>query len=84
MRTKPLYIPVTEDPILVAFLLLTAIKMLLIEYVGDTRSICGLGSSPRGGNGNPLQYSSLENPMDGGAWWAAVHRVTKSWARLSN
>ena len=34
------------------------------------------------GNGNPLQYSCLENPVDGGAWWAAVHRVTQSWTRL--
>ena len=34
--------------------------------------------------GTPLQYSCLENPMDGGAWWAAVHRVAKSRARLSN
>ena len=37
----------------------------------------------RGENGNPLQYSSLINPMDRGAWWAAVHGVTKSWTRLS-
>ena len=36
------------------------------------------------GNGTPLQYSCLENPMDGGAWWAAVHGVAKSWARLSD
>ena len=36
------------------------------------------------GNGNPLQYSCLENPMDGGAWQAAVHGVTKTWARLSD
>ena len=36
------------------------------------------------GNGAPLQYSYLENPMDGGAWWAAVHGVMKSWTRLSN
>ena len=36
------------------------------------------------GNGNPLQYSCLENPMDGGAWWAAVHGVTESWTRLSD
>jgi len=43
-----------------------------------------LGRSPGEGNGNPLQYSCLENPMDGGAWWATVHRVTKSWTRLSN
>ena len=38
----------------------------------------------REGNGTPLQYSCLENPMDGGAWWAAVHGVTKSWTRLSD
>ena len=36
------------------------------------------------GNGTPLQYSCLANPMDGGAWWAAVHGVAKSWARLSD
>ena len=36
------------------------------------------------GNGTPLQYSCLENPMDGGAWWATVHGVTKSWTRLSD
>ena len=35
------------------------------------------------GNGDPLQYSCLENPMDGGAWWAVVHGVAKSWTRLS-
>ena len=44
--------------------------------------IPGLGSSPGGGNGNPLQYSCLENPMDRGAWGAIVHRVEKSWTRL--
>ena len=36
------------------------------------------------GDGTPLQYSRLENPMDGGAWWAAVHGVAKSWTRLSD
>ena len=36
------------------------------------------------GNGNPLQYSCLENPMDRGAWRATVHGVTKSWTRLSD
>ena len=36
------------------------------------------------GNGNPLQYSCLENPMDRGAWWAAVHGVAESWTRLSD
>ena len=40
------------------------------------------GRSPGGGSGNPLQYSCLENPMDKGAWWATVHRVTKSRTRL--
>ena len=43
-----------------------------------------LGRSPGEGNGNPLQYSCLENPMDGGAWWATVQRVTKSQTRLSH
>ena len=37
----------------------------------------GLGRSPGGGNGNPLQYYCLENPMDSGAWWATVHGVVK-------
>ena len=45
-------------------------------------TVPGLGRSPRGGNGNPLQYSCLGNPMDKGAWWATVHRVAKSWTRL--
>ena len=46
--------------------------------IRDTGSIPGLGRSPRGGHGNPFQYSCLENPMDRGAWWATVHRVAKS------
>ena len=46
--------------------------------VGDPGSIPGSGRSPGEGNGNPLQYSCLENPMDGGAWRTAVHRVTRS------
>ena len=44
----------------------------------------GSGRSPGGGNGNPLQYSWLENLMDRGAWRATVHGVTKSWTRLSD
>ena len=51
---------------------------------GDLGSIPGSGRSPGEGNGNPLQYSCLENPMDGGAWWAAVHGVAKSQTRLSD
>ena len=46
--------------------------------VGDLGSILGSGRCPGEGNGNPLQYSFLENPMDGGAWWATVHGVAKS------
>ena len=45
--------------------------LLIILYIGE-------------GSGTPLQYSCLENPMDGGAWWAAVHGVTESWTRLSD
>ena len=49
----------------------------------DSVSIPGLGRSPGEGNGNPLQYSCLETPMDRGAWWATVRRITKSQTRLS-
>ena len=45
---------------------------------GDLGSIPGLGRSPGEGNGNPLQYSCQENPMDKRAWWATVHGVAKS------
>ena len=51
---------------------------------GELGSILGLGRSPGEGNGNLLQYPWLENLMDRGAWWAAVHGVAKSRARLSN
>ena len=44
----------------------------------DAGSIPGWGRSPGGGNGNPLQYSCLENPTDRGAWWATVHGAAKS------
>ena len=47
--------------------------------VRDMGSIPGSGRSPGGGYGNPLQYSCLENSRDRGAWWAMVHRDTKSW-----
>ena len=50
----------------------------------ETRVQPEAGRSPGGRHGNPLQYSSLENPMDRGAWWATVHGVTKSWTRLSD
>ena len=48
----------------------------------DAGSSPGSGRYLGGGHGNPLQFSCLENPMDRGAWWAAVHRITKSWTQL--
>ena len=50
---------------------------------GDLDSISGWGRSTGEGNGNPLQHSCLENPMDREAWQATVHGVAKSWTRLS-
>ena len=50
--------------------------------IRDAGAIPGSGRSPGGGLGTPLQYSCLENPMDRGAWWAAVHGIAKSWTRL--
>ena len=47
--------------------------------LGDLGLISGLGRSPGGGHGNPLQYTSLEKPIDRGAWQAMVYRVAKSW-----
>ena len=51
---------------------------------GDTNSIPGSGRSPGEGNGNPLQYSCLENPMDRGTWQATVHGAAKSQIKLSD
>ena len=53
---------------------------------GDLGLIPGLGRPPGEGNGNPLQYSCLENPMDRGAWWDTVHGVIKSqmWLKRLN
>ena len=48
----------------------------------EASSVPGLGTSPGGGNGNPLQYSCWDNPMDRGAWQATVLRVSKSWTQL--
>ena len=51
---------------------------------GDLCSVSGSGRSPGEGNANPLQYSCLENPMDGRVWQAIAHRVAKSWTQLSD
>ena len=55
------------------------VKNLLAKAgdTGDAGLIPGLGKSAGGGNGNPLQYSCLENPTDRGAWWATVHGIAK-------
>ena len=52
------------------------------NIVTDKTEVPGSGRSPGGGNGNPLQYSCLENPMDRGAWQATVHTVAKSRTQL--
>ena len=51
---------------------------------GDLGSVPGVGRSPGGGHGNPLQDSCLDNHMDRGVWWATVHEITKSQTRLSD
>ena len=52
------------------------------EDIRDVDFIPKLGRFPEEANGNPLQYSCLENPTDRGTWWAIVHGVAKSWTRL--
>ena len=63
--------------LLLSFLVAQMVKNLPAMQI-DPGSIPGLERSLGEGNGNPLQYSSLENSMDRGAWWATVHEVTKS------
>ena len=57
---------------------------LCLEIITDYSDYRRLGIISGEGNGTPLQYSCLENPMDGGAWKAAVHGVAEGWTRLSN
>ena len=52
------------------------------DLTGDPGSLPGSGRCPGEGNGNPLQYSYLENPIDRGAWWATAHSVAQSWIWL--
>ena len=59
------------------------VKRLLTMRETRVQSLGG-EDSPGEGNGNPLQYSCLQNPMDGGAWWATVHGVAESRTRLSD
>ena len=60
-----------------ASLVAQSIKNLTV--IQETQFNPWVGKIPGRGNGNPLQYSCLENPMDRGAWWATVHRLAKSW-----
>ena len=55
-----------------------------VVSAGDVGWIPGSGRSPGGGQGNTLQYSCLENPMNRGAWRATVHRVAKNWTQLKS
>ena len=61
-----------------------SLSQQLLATASDRHLWPPLGSSLGEGNGTPLQYSCLENPMDGGAWWATVHGVAKSRTRLSD
>ena len=91
----PLLLP-SLPPINYYIISLTAIVMIIMGFPGGSdgkASVCNVGDpglipesgTSRGeGNGNPLQYSCLENSMYGGAWWATVHGVAKSQTRLSN
>ena len=89
-RDKPItFTQVSEDPSLSIYLFLKGFPggsevKVSAWNVGDLGSIPGLGRSPGEGNDNPLQYSCLENPMEGGAWSASVHGVSKSRTRLSD
>ena len=66
-----------------AFLVAQMVKASALN-AEDPGSILGSGRTRGEGNGNPLQYPCLENPMEGGAWWATVHGVAESWTRLSD
>ena len=64
------------------FLFLVMQMQGIIYHIRDVSLIPGLGRFARGGHGNPLLYSFLQNPVDRGAWWAVVHRIAKSQTRL--
>ena len=81
---SPFY-PSFSQAKLILFSISVNLPILGILHKWNHNNICPLVSILLGeGNGTPLQYSCLENPMDGGAWWAAVHGVTRSRTRLSD
>ena len=90
-KTNLLSIPIDfHECYITVNVIIEASQVALVERnlpanAGDIKeagSIPGLGRSPGVGNGNPLQYSCLEHPMDRGVWWAIIHRVTKSQTQL--
>ena len=82
-KRKDKIVPIWDDMIGEASLVAQRLKRLPAMRETWVQSL-GWEDFPGEGNGNPLQYSCLENPMDRGAWWATVHRVTKSWTWLSD
>ena len=78
------YLPLTLEAILEPVFPGGSVHKEYACNAGDLGSIPGFGRSPGEGNGNPLQYYFLENPMDRGAWWAPVHGVRRSQTRLSD
>ena len=76
--------PYLQQHLLFPSFLITAILEGAKQYLIMVLIYICLMTNDGEGNGNPLQYSCLENPMDGGAWWAAVHRVARSRTRLSD
>ena len=79
-----LYHWATREALRTAVSTVARVVKRLPANAGDLGSIPGSGRSPGEENGNPLQSSCLENPMDRGAWWATVHGLAKSQTRLSN
>ena len=77
------HIPSNQIQIFMLFLSSSAVKNPPAN-AGNSTSILGLERSPGEGNGHPLQFSCLGNPMERGAWWATVHGVAKSWIQLSD
>ena len=84
LRFSPEHLPLTLILTWMSHSTLNLTQVLFLLLISLLERLADYGPWPKEGNGTPLQYSCLENPMDGGACWAAVHGVTKSQTRLSN